>query len=95
MSIPRHLRQGSWWYTDGEIAVPTIKKYATAKLLKFDAEKIYLHWTDNYNLAGDFRTELMKFEATLSLGSTIFVLDAGDKAERNALRRKHNLIPIK
>lgn len=95
MSIPRHLRQGAWWYTDGEIAVPSLKKHATARLLKFDADKIYLHWTDNYNLDGDFRTELMKFEPTFNLGTIVFVLDSGDKFDRNEVRRKHNLIPIK
>lgn len=45
------------------------------------------HWYSNWNLEGDFRSELMLFNNNLEL-------DKMDLKKRNAFRRKHNLIEI-
>ncbi len=70
------------------VAIPSTPKLMNAKILEvFDDGSFTAHWKDNYNLDGDFRTELMKFDNDL-------VFDNGDKARRNEIRRNNGLIEI-
>ena len=46
------------------------------------------HWMSNWNLNGDFATELMKFNPDGTL-------DTKDKDERNQYRIANGLMPIK
>lgn len=48
---------------------------------------ITAHWVSNYNLNGDFRTELMRFDDNL-------VYDKKDFVARNKMRIANGLLPI-
>ena len=70
------------------VAIPTIKALTNIRVLEVeDNGSFTAHWTSNFNLSGDFRTEVMQFDADL-------VLDTGDKVARNKIRKVNDLIPI-
>lgn len=87
------LRQGSWGVIltlkDGEtVFVPTLKAIANARVLTaFEHGSVTVHYAENYNLEGDFRTELMFFNANL-------VLDVSDLGRRNIVRVSQGMAPI-
>ena len=71
------------------IFMPCIKKISNARVVEANEDgSISVHWSDNWNLEGDFRTELMQFNENL-------VLDNLDFEERNELRSKNGLDLIK
>jgi len=90
--------QGAYWYIfafkNTTVAVPTVKAYANARLLKFTENHIFLHWKDNYNTRGDFSTELMKFSYGVNEDGRFFYMDEGDFYQRNQRRRELGLMPI-
>lgn len=71
------------------VAIPTTKALSNIRVLDIEDDGTFTaHWTSNFNLSGDFRTEVMRFDADL-------VLDEGDKTKRNNERKAHGLMPIK
>lgn len=89
-----NLKQGSWVMVvqlkEGiTVAIPTVKVLANVRIVDVDEDGSFTaHWDDNYNLNGDFRTELMRFDNDL-------VLDSGDMKKRNDIRKANGLMPIK
>lgn len=87
------LRQGNYLFvvdiaSVGTVAVPTIKEVANARVLEASPDgSIKVHWMSNYNLCGDFRSEVMAFDNNL-------VLDTEDQEKRNAWRVERGLMPI-
>ena len=72
-----------------KVAIPTLSKLSNIRILDVNEDGSFTaHWNSNYNLSGDFRTELMLFDADL-------ILDEGDLAIRNSIRKANNLIEIK
>lgn len=70
------------------IFFPCKKVLGNARILDLNEDgSISVHWEDNYNTSGDFRTELMQFDSYL-------VMDDKDFEARNAFRVANNLIPI-
>lgn len=71
------------------VAIPTKRKVANALVLDvFPDGAFTAHWDVNFNLDGDFRTELMRFDSNL-------VLDEMDLEKRNKIRVDNGLMPIK
>ncbi len=74
---------------DITVAIPTVSKLSNARLLDvFEDGSFTAHWTDNYNLDGDFRTELMSFSSDL-------VFSTKDLTRRNKIREMNDLVKIK
>ena len=75
------------------VFIPTSAKVAKAngfgaRVLSVKADgSISVHWRENYNTEGDFRTELMQFNSDL-------ILDTEDEAARNKRRVANGLLPI-
>lgn len=71
------------------VFIPVRKKIANARILQVhESGSISVHWDCNYNLFGDFSTELMFFNSEL-------VLDEGEKKARNKRRARNGLQLIK
>lgn len=71
------------------VAIPTRRGVANAKVLDVNEDGgIAVHWIDNWNMSGDFSTELMRFDSNL-------VLDTGDLQNRNAVRNAIGIMPVK
>lgn len=69
------------------VFIPTTKTFANAKVLTVDDNSFTAHWLTNWNLNGDFSSELMSFDEQA-------VLDTGDLADRNTFRKENGLIEI-
>jgi len=70
------------------IAKLSLKEEANARVLEiFKDGSFTAHLISNYNLRGDFRTELMYFNNKL-------ILDEEDKKTRNEIRASFGLIEI-
>lgn len=77
-----HLNEGI------HIFLPVMRKLANARVVEVGEDgSLKVHWDSNYNLNGDFRSELMKFNSNL-------ILDEKDKESRNKFRRQHGLVEI-
>lgn len=71
------------------VFLPVVKELANARVLEVnESGSIKVHWKMNYNLSGDFRTELMQFSNNL-------ILDNKDFKERNKIRKANGLVLIK
>lgn len=70
------------------VFLPTNNVFANAKVLEvMDNGFFTVHWKDNWNTSGDFRTELMRFDNKA-------IMDKSDLKERNKIRIANGLIPI-
>lgn len=68
------------------VAIPTRQTLANAKVVEVNQDGSFTaHWKGNFNLRGDFRTELMSFNNEL-------VLDTNDRERRNKFRKQNGLI---
>ena len=73
----------------GQVFIPTVRRIANAKVLNvFEDGSISVHWDSNWNLSGDFESELMQFNKNL-------VLDIEDKQNRNKFRKENGLVEVK
>lgn len=72
-----------------DYAIPTKKELSNARILEVNNDGSFTaHWSSNWNLNGDFSSELMSFDNNL-------VMDEGDLEARNEFRIKNGLMPIK
>lgn len=70
------------------VAIPTKRRLANAFVLDIFPDGAFTaHWDGNFNIFGDFSSELMRFTDNLEL-------DELDLGKRNAFRIKNGLMPI-
>jgi hypothetical protein len=72
--------------------IPTTKKHANARVIEHSDNGLMIHWLSNYNLDGDFRTELMMFDNEIDLISDVYLLDQEHEATRKKERTASGLI---
>lgn len=92
------LKVGAWGrvmelsqVVDGKnltVFLPTVKAVANARVVEVNEDgSVAVHWDGNFNLSGDFRTELMQFDNNLTM-------DNLDFEERNELRVANGLVAL-
>lgn len=73
----------------GKVFLPCSSKISNARVVEVEEDgSVNVHWKDNFNLDGDFRSELMSFDSNL-------VFNEEDLVDRNRVRRENGLVEIK
>lgn len=71
------------------VFLPTEERIANARILSVRSNgSARIHWKGNYNLSGDFSSELMVFDNNL-------VMNVADEDARNEYRISNGLVALK